>query len=142
MKQILIVCTGNTCRSPMAEMILKDKLNKKGIEAKVISAGIFACDNQDISPLTYEVLNDNNIKVKNFKSKKITEELFNTSDYIFCMTSAQKKYLKNYKNVYEIGEFTGNIEVCDPFGKEKSQYENVFKQLKCICEKLIELINW
>ena len=68
MKNVLFVCTGNTCRSPMAEFILKDILQKRQIfDIAVSSAGISVDDNSTINPLSKAVLERNGIVAEGFE---------------------------------------------------------------------------
>jgi len=141
MLKILFVCSGNTCRSPMAEMMLKSKLKDKKIEAEVSSAGIFANDGDAMSLFTEEALKEKNIPIDEFKSRKINDKIIKNCDYIFCMTKRQKEFLPA-ENVYVLGEFTKESDVSDPFGGDKETYLAVFNQLNTMCDKICELLNW
>ncbi|MFD2616242.1 low molecular weight protein arginine phosphatase [Terrilactibacillus laevilacticus] len=86
MKNILFVCTGNTCRSPMAEALLKSK-GKNLFRVK--SAGLFAMTGTDAHPHAKDVLKNRTISIDH-KSKQIGSSLINWSDLILTMTEEHK----------------------------------------------------
>ena len=86
---ILFVCTGNTCRSPLAEAILKNK-NEKNINVK--SVGVFATEGANTSWQANEVLRENDIHFDH-QSKMLTVEDVEWATYIFTMTKVIKSYL-------------------------------------------------
>ncbi|MFC4619868.1 low molecular weight protein arginine phosphatase [Camelliibacillus cellulosilyticus] len=89
MKNVLFVCTGNTCRSPMAEAILKSKASDRYL---VKSAGVFAVPGQTAHPHAQKVLKDRGIKVHH-RSQNVTSELVSWADVILTMTQGHKKAL-------------------------------------------------
>src|SRR5699024_8675767 len=82
---ILFVCTGNTCRSPMAEAVLKNKSN----EFKVKSAGIHASPNASLSEGTKKVLENESIKLDH-KSQQVTSDLIKWEDGGFTISNSHK----------------------------------------------------
>ncbi|MBB6453939.1 protein-tyrosine phosphatase [Salirhabdus euzebyi] len=88
MKNILFVCTGNTCRSPMAEALVKHKTNK----IKARSAGIFAGHGQPASRGTTEALREKGILLRH-QSQPVTQDLINWADLILTMTTNHKQSL-------------------------------------------------
>ncbi|WP_277679085.1 low molecular weight protein arginine phosphatase [Gracilibacillus dipsosauri] len=86
--KILFVCTGNTCRSPMAEAILKDISNYE-----VKSAGLMAIDGYPASPETIQVLNEKGI-MHQHQSSQITSELLDWADLVLTMTVVHRDSLK------------------------------------------------
>src|SRR5699024_9144942 len=82
------VCTGNTCRSPMADAVIKNK----SIASKVNSAGIHASPNAPLREGTKKVLEKESIKLDH-KSEQVTSDLIKWSDVIVRMTHSHKDLL-------------------------------------------------
>lgn len=90
MRNILLVCTGNTCRSPMAEAMLREMLRRAGKPIEVRSAGVGAIDGYPVSPNAAEALRKRNLPVPG-PSRMLTAELVAWASLILTMTAAHKR---------------------------------------------------
>lgn len=141
--RILFVCTGNTCRSPMAEAILKSK-NHADWEVK--SAGIFAANGSDASHQAKQVLEEKNIKHEH-QSSMLTKELVDWATYIFAMTASHKDSILNMypdakTKTFTLKEFAGHEkgDISDPFGAPVEQYRRTYAEIEnCIDEIITKL---
>jgi protein-tyrosine-phosphatase len=82
--EILIVCTGNTCRSPMAEALLRRTLSDRGIAAAVSSAGLLS-DGQPATDTGVDTLAARGLDISGHRSRRIDPELLGTGDLIVGM---------------------------------------------------------
>lgn len=96
--KLLFVCTGNTCRSPMAEGLAREMF---GRTVQVSSAGIEAWDGTEASSYALEVLKEHNVDLSRHRSRKINSELLAEADWIIPMTQAQEKVLRRNFPQYE-----------------------------------------
>ncbi|HHY73838.1 MAG TPA: low molecular weight protein arginine phosphatase [Bacillus bacterium] len=144
MRKILFICTGNTCRSPMAEAILRHRTNNR---YEVKSAGIFAHDGSTASPHSIEVLKKQSISIDH-KSKQLTTELVTWSDLILTMGKSHKemileRYPKAFDKVFSLKEFAQNkkVDIADPYGGTLDDYEKTFQEIDEAIAKLIEKLG-
>ncbi|MEG0380509.1 MAG: low molecular weight protein arginine phosphatase [Kurthia sp.] len=137
---IYFICTGNTCRSPMAEAILKQK-NLKNV--KVHSAGVFANGSGRMSTNAREVLQWNNIE-ENHQSSPIEEQKLMEADLILTMTiSHRNAVLQAYPaladKTFTLKEYVGDTssyDVSDPYGGNVEVYAQTFTELQRLIDAL------
>ena len=137
MIKVCFVCTGNTCRSVMAERIMKKKLKDFGIkDIKVNSKGIYA-NGENISENAKNVLKQMNISSANRKSVKLGKIDKNTL-YV-TMTDSQKQMIKS-DNVISFKSLIGK-EIGDPYGFGEDFYKDVANDIETGIVSLIEKIK-
>ena len=131
--KIIFVCSGNTCRSPMAQAIMMDTLKKHNIEnVEVDSFGLYCPNGDPISQNAKDALLKMDIEFES-QSKQLTKEAINSADYIICMTSSHKAALKDVvdsSKLYTMNELAGKGEIIDPYGQSLDVYIKTAVQIK------------
>ncbi|TCK87914.1 protein-tyrosine phosphatase [Natranaerovirga hydrolytica] len=144
-KKIIFVCTGNTCRSPMAEVIGKNILNHP---IEIISRGIFVSYSSGANEKAIAITNKNNLSLEQHQAKPFDINEVENNTLILTMTDGHKlMLLKQYSilnnNVYTLNEFVGEKGIIeDPFGQSIKAYELTFNQLNELISKLNNKIEW
>ncbi|AAK80824.1 protein-tyrosine phosphatase [Clostridium acetobutylicum] len=145
--KILFVCTGNTCRSCMAEAMFNSMCNIDGIEA--FSAGASAIHGSKTSLNSAVVVRENLGKdISNRKAIQLTTFLVDECDLVLTMTSLLSDVLrsqmeKNSNKIYSLSEYTGvEGDITDPYGRSveiyRQTYKDIEKRLKILIKKLNE----
>lgn len=141
-KLFLFVCTGNTCRSPMAEALFRRLLAEKlkCTEEELVdrgfvvaSAGVSAGPGSPASPESVELLKDRGIDLRGHESQPVTERLLNQADHIFTMTRNHREFL-----LHEFPEVAPRVEllardggdISDPIGAGMREYEKCAREIE------------
>ncbi|WP_028593853.1 low molecular weight protein arginine phosphatase [Paenibacillus assamensis] len=93
MTRILFVCTGNTCRSPMAESLLRHMASQRGIAVEVRSAGVAATDGMSMSRHAQSVLYERNMSNESFVSRSLEKASIDWADIILTLTASHKQHV-------------------------------------------------
>lgn len=149
MTNIVFVCTGNTCRSPMAEVLAKYLFEKQGIALAVNSRGISVYSPASASSLAIEAVKEYGLDLSKHTAKQITLEDLEQSDIILTMSNQHKTMLKfmfpDYKknNIYTLHEYADNLnkDIADPFGGSIHDYQSCMNELYAAIEVLAEKMN-
>lgn len=147
---VLFVCTGNTCRSPMAAALLKNEAPS----LQVKSAGIYASNGSEANQNTKTVLKEDDILIDHTAST-VTPELLAWADVVLTMTLSHKMLLDvhfpgNEDKTFTLIEYVGteetitddySVDIADPFGQSIDVYRDTKQQLQGYIFRLIEKLQ-
>ena len=152
MKKIVFVCTGNSCRSPMAEGLLGEMLKEKNIQGiEVFSAGTNPVPGASPTRETIEIMRKEGIDISGHKSTYITYDLISQADLILVMGEVHKEKILDMKpevknKVFLLREFADDIsegeipDIVDPIGQPLSVYEKCLFEIKDALKKALPKI--
>ena len=138
-QHVLFVCTGNICRSPLAESLLERALKDRGLEVEVTSAGTGAWDGAPASEGAYLVGLERGLDLSGHRARLLTRELVDEADLILTMARhhrARVDELGGEGRVFVLGEYAGRdgdeAEVSDPFGGDLEVYRHTCVELEAL----------
>jgi RpiB/LacA/LacB family sugar-phosphate isomerase len=139
MKTILFICTGNVCRSPMAEALFRRAVAGRG-EFRVLSAGLGAVDGQPPTPHSVTAMRELGVDISGQRSRALTAELVRQADYIFGMTHGHVDtiallYPPAAEKTFLLREFDETVDpyekdVADPIGSPYEIYVHCREQIE------------
>lgn len=131
-QSVLLVCTGNTCRSPMGEALLAKRLREAGLCTVVRSAGLGAAEGCAATEEATEVAREFGVDLTAHRSEPVDADLVESADLILTMTQAQLDCLrirfpsageKSHTLLgYAYGNHGGTSDIEDPLGRGMSAY--------------------
>ena len=138
MKKIMFICSGNTCRSPLAEGLFKKYLNENNVDdIEVGSAGVGAFPGDDVSINSILVAGNRGVDISSHRARNINPEHLLKTDLFCCMSDSHKQVLLKYCDENKIMV----LNVADPYGRPLETYEECAKQIESQFPEIVERIN-
>lgn len=127
MFNILVICVGNICRSPICEGLFNERLKNIDPDIRVSSAGLSALVGRPADKLAQELMLEKNIDISAHRARQINSEILLESDIIFTMTNGQQTHLEGKiphlkGRLHRLGEIEG-YDVPDPYKRPKAAFE-------------------
>ncbi|MCX7615074.1 MAG: low molecular weight protein arginine phosphatase [Clostridiales bacterium] len=137
MKKVVFVCTGNTCRSPIAEGFFNKLAKEKEMKWQAESCGVSACENQPASKNAILVMNEYGVDLTGHRSRQADEKILEQADFIICVS---KRHLELIASVYPA--FKDKLKVLgedipDPYGGNLEIYRKTAEVIQKSIEQLI-----
>ena len=128
-ENILVVCVGNICRSPMAEALLKQRYPDKNID----SAGVGALVGHAADPAALAIMHAQQLDISSHVAKQIDESLAKKADLIFTMSDGQTKWIEERwpfcrGKTFKLGHWQDK-DIADPYKHNMSAFETAYEDI-------------
>ena len=142
-ERILMVCSGNLCRSPMAEAWMRHRLG--GAAREVRSAGLAARAGQPAAAHAIALLAERGIDLSGHRARRIEAQDVVASDLVLVMESRQKAHVEalspaGHGRTYLLGHWQGS-EILDPYGGSRELFEDAFARIEEAVDAWLERIR-
>jgi protein-tyrosine-phosphatase len=142
--RVLFVCTGNTCRSPLAALALSAELGEDAPRVDVRSAGTAAHPGQAASEGSRRVAEHDGLDLSGHRSRSVTASMARDADLVFVMTPAHRSALEALgvagEQIHLMSEWPGpgqpELPVFDPFGASFEAYEECWRRLRIHAKRI------
>lgn len=131
---LLVVCTGNICRSPMAAALFSERTRASGKSFAIASAGTAALSGHPPPPEAVELMAERGLDISGHRGQQFTEEIARGYDLILVMEHTQQHYIESnwpmFKGrVHRLGDRRGE-DVSDPYGGPTDAYRESLAQIE------------
>ena len=136
-----MVCLGNICRSPMAELMLRDAADAAGLaNVRVESAGVAAEVGEPATPHTVTVLAESDIDGSRHVARQLTETMLANADLVLVATESVRRRVLHYENAdaAKVRLMLGEVDLEDPWGMSLETYRDTARQLAPAIAALVE----
>lgn len=142
MPHVLIVCTANICRSPVAEGMLRRRLTQGDLDGwTVASAGTWAMQERGAAQNSILVSAERGIDISEHRARMVTKEMLAQADLVLCMESGhvealQAEFPDQAAKIHLLSQMAEKkLDVADPYGAPLENYEQMAQEVETLIEK-------